>query len=325
MHTASNVSQLPQGMRTEEFGLHPSSPEWYTCTKMMIRNVPARCTEPEMYAYLRTKTPSNFVLQMPKTNASKCKGYAFVLATSPHEVAELAKALWQQRVPGRMSNRPLKIHPAEHAEPTVPTVGGANTSPLPVYFAQARCGGPVVNFTKREKDAELDLLPLSKFWCALAVPPPPGLEHLQLELLDAFATSKTPEAGMRRLEASSWWTEEFGLHPSSPEWYTCTKMMIRNVPARCTEPEMYAYLRTKTPSNFVLQMPKTSTSKCKGYAFVLATSPHEIAELAKALWQQRVPSRMSNRPLKIHPAEHAEPTVPTVGGAHTSPLPVYFA
>ena len=89
-----------------------------------------------MYAYLRTKTPSNFVLQMPKTNASKCKGYAFVLATSPHEVAELAKALWQQRVPGRMSNRPLKIHPAEHAEPTVPTVGGANTSPLPVYFAQ---------------------------------------------------------------------------------------------------------------------------------------------------------------------------------------------
>ncbi|CAE7241363.1 unnamed protein product [Symbiodinium microadriaticum] len=80
-------------------------------------------------------------------------------------------------------------------------------------------------------------------------------------------------------------------------------MMIRNIPARCTEPEFRMYLNTLAISDFVLEMPKTSLSKCKGYAFVQMRDPHDLIALAREIWQKCVPSRMSSRPMKIHPAE----------------------
>ena len=96
------------------------------------------------------------------------------------------------------------------------------------------------------------------------------------------------------------------MHPDSVEWLSSTKMMIRNVPARCTKLELRVYLSTQTTDDFVLEMPKTSPAKCKGYAFVQMADSVALAALAKALWQQTVPTRKSARPFKIHPAESAE-------------------
>ena len=103
--------------------------------------------------------------------------------------------------------------------------------------------------------------------------------------------------------AFSLWSEELGLHPSSIQWLATTKMMIRNIPAHCTEPEFRMYLNTLAISKYVLEMPKTNLSKCKGYAFVQMGNRHDLVALARELWQKCVPSRMSPRPLKIHPAE----------------------
>ncbi|CAE7642448.1 unnamed protein product [Symbiodinium sp. CCMP2592] len=143
-----------------------------------------------------------------------------------------------------------------------------------------------------------------------AVRPPPGLEHmevqsLQLQLLKALEEVSAHQP-QKFTQKCGFWSEEFGLHPDSMEWLSSTKMMIRNVPARCTELELRVYLSTKTTDDFVLEMPKTSPAKCKGYAFVQMDDSVALAALAKALWQQSVPTRKSARPFKIHPAESAE-------------------
>ena len=79
--------------------------------------------------------------------------------------------------------------------------------------------------------------------------------------------------------------------------------MIRNVPARCTEQEMREFLDSLTSDRYSLQMPKTTGSKCKGYAFVEMRHPIALGALAAALWQKCIPTRQSTRALKIHPAE----------------------
>ncbi|CAE7838029.1 unnamed protein product [Symbiodinium sp. KB8] len=101
---------------------------------------------------------------------------------------------------------------------------------------------------------------------------------------------------------SSLWTEAFGLHPSSLQWLATCKMMIRNVPARCTEQELRDFLDSLTSDRYSLQMPKTQ-SKSKGYAFVEMRNPVSLCALAGSLWQQCIPTRQSTRALKIHPAE----------------------
>ncbi|CAE7237252.1 unnamed protein product [Symbiodinium natans] len=105
-------------------------------------------------------------------------------------------------------------------------------------------------------------------------------------------------------------TEEFGLHPNSAQWLSSTKMMIRNVPARCTETELRSFLESLTSTEYVLEMPKTSQTKCKGYAFVEMCDPLSLAALAEALWQQRLPTRASERALKIHPAKFVAEMLP---------------
>ncbi|CAE7199886.1 unnamed protein product [Symbiodinium sp. CCMP2456] len=174
-------------------------------------------------------------------------------------------------------------------------------------------------------DAQLMMLPS---WSHLgAVRPPPGLEHmeavsLQLQLLKALEVAHVAPSTLPKVvgalqpqkvsqpqkftQKCGFWSEEFGLHPDSVEWLSSTKMMIRNVPARCTELELRVYLSTQTTDDFVLEMPKTSPAKCKGYAFVQMADSVALAALAKALWQQTVPTRKSARPFKIHPAESSE-------------------
>ena len=112
------------------------------------------------------------------------------------------------------------------------------------------------------------------------------------------------------------WQEELGLHPSSPVWNGVTKMMIRNVPARCSQSEIEELLQSVT-ANFKLQMPRSSERKCKGYAFVEG-DPEVVKRLAEFLWTNpHVPSRRSTRPLKIHPAEGFQ--TDGVWFAHTPP------
>eukprot|EP00439_Symbiodinium_sp_Y106_P006184 s7195_g1.t1 len=126
------------------------------------------------------------------------------------------------------------------------------------------------------------------------------LQQPFLEVMQQLQVDNNP---IKQPEAFSFWSDEFGLHPSSIQWLATTKMMIRNIPARCTEPEFRTYLNTLPISDYVLEMPKTSLSKCKGYAFVEMRDPCELVVLAREIWQKCVPSRMSLRPMKIHPAE----------------------
>ena len=159
-------------------------------------------------------------------------------------------------------------------------------------------------------DGEVAILPPSKFWRQVTGPPP-GLEHMEISLLqqpgprlvNMMQHLQVCPDPIEQPEAFNLWSDEFGLHPSSIQWLTATKMMIRNVPARCTEPELRMYLNTLAVSKYVLEMPTTSLSKCKGYAFVKMADPHDLMALARELWQKCVPSRESPRPLKIHPAE----------------------
>ncbi|CAE7193211.1 unnamed protein product [Symbiodinium sp. CCMP2592] len=161
-------------------------------------------------------------------------------------------------------------------------------------------------------DQEVASLPPSKFWGPVVTGPPPGLEHMAIELLqhpllNMMQQLEVHSDPQKIPEAFTLWSEEFGLHPSSIQWLTTTKMMIRNIPARCTEPEFRLYLNTLAKREYVLEMPKTSASKCKGYAFVQMRDPEDLVALAREMWQTCVPSRMSPRPLKIHPAEPQGP------------------
>ncbi|CAE7631411.1 MRD1 [Symbiodinium microadriaticum] len=134
-----------------------------------------------------------------------------------------------------------------------------------------------------------------------------GIQLLQHPLLNMMHQLEVHSNPQKIPEEFTLWSEEFGLHPSSIQWQATTKMMIRNIPARCTEPEFRQYLNTLAQREYVLEMPKTSASKCKGYAFVQMRDPEDLVALAREMWQTCVPSRMSPRPLKIHPAEPQGP------------------
>ncbi|CAJ1379588.1 unnamed protein product [Effrenium voratum] len=135
-------------------------------------------------------------------------------------------------------------------------------------------------------------LPSSKFWAS----------EQTIESWDLKEPVKV-NLDLRQLDQglSSCWMDEYGLHPSSCFWQGVTKMMIRNVPARCQQEEVDRLIQVITP-NFETRMPRSSSCKCKGYAFVEVDSPATMQLLAYFLWQARVPTRQSNRPLKIHPA-----------------------
>ncbi|CAE7421742.1 unnamed protein product, partial [Symbiodinium necroappetens] len=96
--------------------------------------------------------------------------------------------------------------------------------------------------------------------------------------------------------------DAFGLHPESEMWLSATRMMIRNIPARCTEGELRSMLNSANLP-YKLEMPKGGPSKCKGFAFVTMPQAFMLVVLARVLWQSSVPTRESSRKLKIHPAD----------------------
>ncbi|CAJ1425363.1 unnamed protein product [Effrenium voratum] len=94
--------------------------------------------------------------------------------------------------------------------------------------------------------------------------------------------------------------DQYGLHADHPAWQSAKKLMIRNIPSRCSHAELEFWLRTLTSSAFQLSLPVNSSGRNRGYAFV-ASDPTSLRGLVRALWQQRLPSRMSTRALKLQP------------------------
>lgn len=112
---------------------------------------------------------------------------------------------------------------------------------------------------------ELAKLPSSKFW-------PENAEEEVREKTHSFCapvqnSNKVNLVNLEYLQILRYWDDDFGLHPGSPLWHGASKMMIRNVPARCAQAEIEDMISSVMP-DFKLQMPRASDRKCKGYAFV---------------------------------------------------------
>lgn len=130
--------------------------------------------------------------------------------------------------------------------------------------------------TVKPVDLELVQLPPCRFWPIQTYPEPGAVcmsEDLQLppglEVPEDRRPQRPPllqrtgeeqealphsEHFCRSADAE-FWTDEFGLHPNSSLWSKSRIMMIRNIPARCTEQEMVDLIST-IASNFTLEMPR---------------------------------------------------------------------
>ena len=95
----------------------------------------------------------------------------------------------------------------------------------------------------------------------------------------------------------------YGFHPDHPTWQAARKLMIRNIPARCSYQELDAFLRAHTPLPFGLSLPVNRSGRNCGYAFVTMADPLSLRSLVQALWQQRIPSRQSEKPLRLQPGK----------------------
>ncbi|CAJ1399177.1 unnamed protein product [Effrenium voratum] len=93
-----------------------------------------------------------------------------------------------------------------------------------------------------------------------------------------------------------------GVHPDDPCWDSTTNLMICKLPARCTQAELTAFIR-KTVPGFELQisLPRSESGRNRGYGFVQVRHG-SMRELVRRLWNSRIPTRQSQRPLKLQPA-----------------------
>ncbi|CAJ1375244.1 unnamed protein product [Effrenium voratum] len=131
--------------------------------------------------------------------------------------------------------------------------------------AEVRAGAVRESPRNKMPASEPQALPSSKFWPSSMS----GSETSDTTLASHWEPQEPTvmDLALQTRYASSW-REDCGLHPSSSFWNSVTKMMIRNIPARCQQEEVHRLIQEVTP-NFRLQMPSRSwSSKCKGYAFV---------------------------------------------------------
>lgn len=75
-------------------------------------------------------------------------------------------------------------------------------------------------------------------------------------------------------------------------WKNSSVPSPRSLALRCRDPPRLELDRRRS---------QAEDRKCKGYAFV-CTGAHIMPQLAEFLWQRAVPTRQSERVLKIHPA-----------------------
>eukprot|EP00930_Biecheleria_cincta_P092345 TRINITY_DN8220_c0_g1_i1.p1 TRINITY_DN8220_c0_g1~~TRINITY_DN8220_c0_g1_i1.p1 ORF type:complete len:235 (+),score=27.94 TRINITY_DN8220_c0_g1_i1:71-775(+) len=108
-------SQTPCCLIDDVYGLHPSHPLWIGQTRIMLRNLPCRCKayEIENFIIARGGLPSKkWTMVMPAGTYHRNRGYAFITATDPATAMEIVHVLWQQRLPTRLSEKPLKLQPS---------------------------------------------------------------------------------------------------------------------------------------------------------------------------------------------------------------------
>ena len=98
--------------------------------------------------------------------------------------------------------------------------------------------------------------------------------------------------------------DDYGLHPSHPLWIGQTAMMIRNLPCRCKANEIKSMIMAGgVPSEkWTMVMPNGTKGRNRGYVFVAALDHATAMELVHVLWKQPIPTRVSQRPLKLTPA-----------------------
>eukprot|EP00930_Biecheleria_cincta_P066779 TRINITY_DN5303_c0_g3_i3.p1 TRINITY_DN5303_c0_g3~~TRINITY_DN5303_c0_g3_i3.p1 ORF type:complete len:219 (+),score=27.77 TRINITY_DN5303_c0_g3_i3:71-727(+) len=116
---ASPASTPPQktmlhGEVDDVYGHHPSHPLWAGHTAIMLRNIPCRCKAYEIENMIMAGgVPSEtWTMVMPPATKGRNRGYALITAADPATATELVHVLWQQTIPTRVSQRPLKLQPA---------------------------------------------------------------------------------------------------------------------------------------------------------------------------------------------------------------------
>ncbi|CAE7425909.1 unnamed protein product [Symbiodinium sp. CCMP2456] len=97
------------------------------------------------------------------------------------------------------------------------------------------------------------------------------------------------------------WDDCLGLSPGHHLWAGVTNLMICNLPARCTQQELEAFLTDLVPGTMKLTLPLSASGRNRGYAFVRAAEI-TVQQLVSVLWRKCVPTRKSTRPLKLQPA-----------------------
>eukprot|EP00440_Ansanella_granifera_P016765 gb/GFBE01018213.1/.p1 GENE.gb/GFBE01018213.1/~~gb/GFBE01018213.1/.p1 ORF type:complete len:208 (+),score=39.54 gb/GFBE01018213.1/:1-624(+) len=102
--------------------------------------------------------------------------------------------------------------------------------------------------------------------------------------------------------------DECGVPPEDPRWMGVYKIMIKNLPARCYHEELRKFIVRQVGCQawdeaWELHMPLGTNNRNRGFAFVLVRSTTDVHELAKALWQQKIPSRQSEKVIHIYPAQ----------------------
>eukprot|EP00930_Biecheleria_cincta_P066775 TRINITY_DN5303_c0_g1_i2.p1 TRINITY_DN5303_c0_g1~~TRINITY_DN5303_c0_g1_i2.p1 ORF type:complete len:224 (+),score=32.25 TRINITY_DN5303_c0_g1_i2:87-758(+) len=97
---------------------------------------------------------------------------------------------------------------------------------------------------------------------------------------------------------------DYGYHPSHPLWIGQAAIMLRNIPCRCKADEIKNIITAGgVPSEkWTMTMPAGSYGRNRGYAFITATDPATAMELVHVLWKRTIPTRVSQRPLKLQPA-----------------------
>lgn len=99
--------------------------------------------------------------------------------------------------------------------------------------------------------------------------------------------------------------DKYGLPPWHPLWIGQAKILIRNIPCRCTAHEIENFI-TKggvLSEKWTIVLPGAEYGKRnRGYAFITAADPSTAMELVRLLWQQSIPTRGSGRALKLQPA-----------------------
>eukprot|EP00440_Ansanella_granifera_P017974 gb/GFBE01019519.1/.p1 GENE.gb/GFBE01019519.1/~~gb/GFBE01019519.1/.p1 ORF type:complete len:192 (+),score=23.31 gb/GFBE01019519.1/:1-576(+) len=95
-----------------EHGIHPRDARWKDVYKILIKNLPARCTYQELSDFIASHAEDKeWSLQLPLTH-KRNRGFAFVTLRNSSDAIDLAHSLWEGTIPFRQTTRILHVYPA---------------------------------------------------------------------------------------------------------------------------------------------------------------------------------------------------------------------